>query len=320
MALPRYATIFSPNEDGSWSKTKLLAGEIADYLANRPVESIYFADDFGHKRHDTMTVDEATTCSQQKLNALFGTWLVLRAIMGRHESTLNKRWLKKTVIHRKAILYEVANEVAQDLPPMHRPDLAILRNKHSARKTDFAGKVMAMRFPQFNIEDLSQPKPLLLMFDSRSRNFPSLFANTDLKTLQVGIKTLRFVPRYIRGYTMYLNGQHTWETYGRIVSWEEDPNAITKYWQGVAPDPGLGILILDNQRTVLHFLASYCLNILHDIPLDDLFKQSPNSIPPPLPGWKTKYARICWQTIMGHSQYIYWKPLTGLLTPLVMVD
>ncbi|KAL8652623.1 MAG: hypothetical protein Q9226_004194 [Calogaya cf. arnoldii] len=141
---------------------------------------------------------------------------------------------------------------------------------------------------QFNIEDLSQSKPLLLMFDSRSRNFPSLFANTDLKTLQVGIKTLRFVPRYIRGYTMYLNGQHTWETYGRIVSWEEDPNAITKYWQGVAPDPGLGILILDNQQTVLRFLANCCLKILHDIPLEDLFKQSLNSIPPPLPRLKDK--------------------------------
>ncbi|KAL8668757.1 MAG: hypothetical protein Q9168_006626 [Polycauliona sp. 1 TL-2023] len=284
MSRPRYTTMLSPNADGSWSSTRLSDSEIADYLARKPANEIHFADEYGEKRTDTMTVDKAISRTLEILPELFRQWVLLRSIMSQYELILNKRWLKKTVAQRRAMLLEISPH----LPQTHRPEFAIFRNQSSPEtpKLDRKGDT-AMRYPQFNVEDLVRPKSLLLMLDSRSRNYPSLFATTDFKTLRMAIKTGHLFPFYLRGYTMYFNSG--WD-YGRICSWEDDPDAITKYHQGLAPDPGLGIMILQYQEYVVAFLVRCCRIVLHDIVLDDLCIASwrwkdtnANSVPAALP-------------------------------------
>ncbi|KAL8994599.1 MAG: hypothetical protein Q9169_005478 [Polycauliona sp. 2 TL-2023] len=239
---------------------------MAEFLANKPANEIYFADDWGRKMNSGITIDKATSWSQEILDDLFGNWHRLRVIMRQHELTLNKRWLKKTAVQRKATLLEFAKE----LPQMHRPELAIFRNKDLPKKIKpDIDRETAMYFPQLNVEDLSQPKNLLLMLDSRSRNFPSVFAPTDLKTIRQATMMQKICPLYVHSHTMYLNGQNDRGTYGHIVSWKDDPTAITTYYQGVAPDPGLGLMILKIQKKITHFLVLCCVGILHDIPQYD---------------------------------------------------
>ena len=255
-----------------------MAARLAEYSAS----GIYFTDEDGNTKEDTITIDEVRSSSRDLRGELFMAWYYLRAIVGEHEAMLNKRWSKKTLTQRKEILLRIC----PNMPPMHRPDFALLRSIDLGSKSKL-DKNQAMRFPHISLDDLSQPKPLLLMLDSRSRNSPSAFSFTDQKSLGVGVKSKMIIPHYIRGYTMYLAGEHTVDTYGRLVSWEEDRMAIMKYYQGLAPDPGMGLLVLSNQSWILTFLLRCSLAILHDIPVMEkagalIENLIPLSITPPL--------------------------------------
>lgn len=110
------------------------------------------------------------------------------------------------------------------------------------------------------------------MLSSRSRHFPSTFTNADQDSLQLGIEAKILVPKSMRGYAMYLNGQHTPDTYGRLVNRKQDRQALLACFAGVAPDPGMGLMILEVQRDVLQFLVRCSAFILHDTGLADLVK------------------------------------------------
>ncbi|KAL8650726.1 MAG: hypothetical protein Q9226_005020 [Calogaya cf. arnoldii] len=118
---------------------------------------------------------------------------------------------------------------------------------------------------QTMVEQKTKPEERCSFENSRARHFPSLFANFDRESLRVGIKSKRLVPKYIRGYTMYLAGQSTRETYGRIVSWKKDIQALVACYTGRALLPGLGLLVIETQRDILQFLVHCCAEILHDI-------------------------------------------------------
>lgn len=65
---------------------------------------------------------------------------------------------------------------------------------------------------------------------------------------------------------MYLDGD-TPTTYGRLVSWDDDHDAkerlnISPHW---AIDPGQGLLSLEIQDRIMHFLVECCRSILHDV-------------------------------------------------------
>lgn len=261
--------------DGYSTTTEVKYEDMQDYLTTYPVKEINLSDEEGNFKPDTITIEEITSLCQTTLDALFEAWMQLWIIMNRHESTLNKRWLKKTMDQRK----ETLSKVCPDIPRMHRPDFAVLRAEALPQgKTKIAAD-FAVRLPNINIEDLSYPKPLLWMLDSRSRNFPSIFTNADQDSIRVGIESKRLVPKYIRGYTMYLNGEWSRDTYGRLVSWEEDRQALLKCFRGIAPDPGTGLLILEIQRDVLQFLVRTSAALLHDITSVDLVMRPLERLP-----------------------------------------
>ncbi|KAL8669226.1 MAG: hypothetical protein Q9168_006175 [Polycauliona sp. 1 TL-2023] len=238
-------------------------------MSEIPVESLHIADEDGNLRVDTITIQEVKVKSEKVIDALFEAWTQLRSILMQHESALSRRWSNKKPQQRKALLHEAWPEML----PMHRPDFEVLRNKDRGKKstttTDFA-----LRFPHMNVEDLSQKNFLPLMLDSRGRNSPATLTNADRDSLRVGIKSKLLVPKYIRGYTMLLNGEHTRETYGRLVSWKHDRQAFYKCQRGIAPDPGLGLLLLEIQRDVLKFLVRCAGLLLHDIPMAGLLNAS----------------------------------------------
>ncbi len=236
--------------------------EWESYISWAPAANINVADEEGKFRPDTMTLEEVQSWSKTTLDSLFSAWSQLNHIMGKHETTLQNRWLKKTTKQRTEILLQAWPKMSR----VHRPDFELFRKERKTKGYHLQNRVatdIALRYPYINTEDLSLPKPLLLMLDSRSRSFPCTFANADRDSIRVGIRSKMLVPRYIRGYTMYLNGEQTRVKYGRLVSWEEDRQAIYKCVRGIAPDPGIGLMILEIQRDILELLVACSVRILH---------------------------------------------------------
>ncbi|KAL8918021.1 MAG: hypothetical protein Q9208_007619 [Pyrenodesmia sp. 3 TL-2023] len=260
---------------GKGPPVKFTYKEMELMMATMPVDIIHFPDENGEIREDSITFTEVKTLSSTTLDALFEAWTQLKSIMTHHGPTLNKRWLKRTINQRK----ETLSKAWPGMPAMHRPDFEVLRKEQEGKTVTFA-RDSALRFPHINAQDLSQPKPLLLMFNSRSLNPPSTFTNADRDSIRVGIKSKMLVPKYLRGYAMYLNGEQTRETYGRLVSWKHDRRALLKCHHCIAPDPGMGLLILEIQRDVLQFLVRCGVAILHDMSLTDLIKPSSDSSGP----------------------------------------
>ncbi|KAI4138141.1 MAG: hypothetical protein L6R39_006941 [Caloplaca ligustica] len=244
-------------------------------MTTLPASLINFAGEDGQMMQDTITIEEAYASSRTTLDALFEAWTQLRSITARHQTTLNKRWLKKTTNQRTEVLIKAW----PNMPPMHRPDIVVLRQEQGGKVKAKFPRDSALRFPHINIDDLSQPKPLLLMIESRSQDFPSVFTNADRDSIRVGIRSKMLVPKYMRGYAMYLNGEHARETYGRLVSWEENRQAVLHCHKGIAPDPGMGLMILEIQRKTLQFLVRCCTAILHDISIADLMRAPTESLP-----------------------------------------
>ncbi|KAL8877367.1 MAG: hypothetical protein Q9198_004603, partial [Flavoplaca austrocitrina] len=249
-------------EDGPMSlPTPMNFQEIQDRLMTCPVSRIHFADENGNQRTDTTTIEQMRTLSHSTRRALFQAWSELRFIISHHESELCKGWLQMSSPQRKKLLAKVCPEV----PETHRPDLASLREADRTESAIGNMSQFAMRFRYLNLQDLSKQGPLLWMLDSRSRNFPSIFASADWSFIRLGLKTKIIKPHYLRGYTMYLNGEWTENTYGRLVPWEVDRTAILKYHRGIAPDPGMGLTILETPRDLLIFLVRSSISILVDI-------------------------------------------------------
>lgn len=238
--------------------------ETKELLATVDLDYFRFALEDGSATEDTITFSEVAALSKVALDALFEAWTQLRNIVTQKETTLIKRWSGKSASQKKAVLLKAW----PGMPLVHRPDFQVLR----AQKKSGIATIHALQFPHINVEDLSKQKNLILMLSSRSRHFPSTFTNADQDSLQLGIEAKILVPKYMRGYAMYLNGQHTPDTYGRLVSWKQDRQALLACFAGVAPDPGMGLMILEVQRDVLQFLVRCSALIMHDTPLADLVK------------------------------------------------
>ncbi|KAL8875885.1 MAG: hypothetical protein Q9198_005821, partial [Flavoplaca austrocitrina] len=248
----------SPNSSGT-----VAAEEWEEWMALVPAANVNLGDEEGNFRKDTITFEEIKSSSHVTLDSLFKAWSQLRNMVAKYETTLQNRWLKKSPKQRTEILLQAWPKMSR----VHRPDLDLFCKERKTKGYHQKNRLttdIALRFPFISTEDLSLPKPLLLMLDSRSRNFPCIFANADRDTIRVGIRSKMLVPKYIRGYTMFLNGEQTREGYGRLVSWEEDRQAIFKCHRGIAPDPGTGFIILEIQRDTLELLVACSIRILHD--------------------------------------------------------
>ena len=73
---------------------------------------------------------------------------------------------------------------------------------------------------------------------------------------------------------MLLTGQNTPETYGRMISWDEDPEAFNMMSSGVGIQPGEGLIVMEIQRRKLEFLLKSAQIILQGVNADA------NNLPP----------------------------------------
>ncbi|KAI2635615.1 hypothetical protein GGS26DRAFT_506091 [Hypomontagnella submonticulosa] len=202
--------------------------------------------------------------AKDRTTNIFAYYERLQGILERHEATIRKRWEKKTRTQRLGILLQAW----PGMPLTHRPDFAAFR-KHAANLNRVAMQHRSSFIgPSINQEDLSDPKTLALLLNSRGRNPPHLFAASDGEAMHLGKVTMAIVPIFLNEYVMTLNGMTRQEDYGRLIAWDEHEDAFD--WMHTRRQflPGEGLLILEFQERLLEFLVDCCKAILHDIPLD----------------------------------------------------
>jgi hypothetical protein len=103
-------------------------------------------------------------------------------------------------------------------------------------------------------------------------------------------------PSYISGYTMFLSGRTSPETYGEIVSWDEDSDAFEQMMLGIAIQPGEGLLVLEIQDRIQGFLLRCTELILHDLlPFKPASSSKQLPLPPPI--LSTSHGDAEWPTV-----------------------
>lgn len=150
----------------------------------------------------------------------------------------------------------------------HRPDLyAADRATRHGVKTYRASDKNAYMWPYINQEDLAKPRLLPLFMNTRGRNPPWVFRQTDMASTMIGDVVGGIDELWLNRHRMLF--QETPETYGKLVQYT--PNEEAKQMaEERAQVPGSGLTTLAIQEWILRFLVSCCHSILHDIPTEDL--------------------------------------------------
>ncbi|KAL6405844.1 hypothetical protein AUP68_10983 [Ilyonectria robusta] len=197
---------------------------------------------------------------------IFRNYKFLNTILERHESTIRKRWAKKTIKQRIGIL----SSAWLDMPASHRPDFAAFRQKGRQWQSQSNNNTGCYMWPYINQEDLSRTQPLLLLLNARGREVPSSFAAADLEAMRLGIVSDVIERPFLNNYTMILHGVTDSSEYGNLLAWDDHPDAF--YWMHSQKQfaPADGIVVLQAQDRLMKFLVDCCQAILHDIQSDQL--------------------------------------------------
>ncbi|KAF5487168.1 hypothetical protein CGCS363_v013026 [Colletotrichum siamense] len=201
-------------------------------------------------------------------SSLLASYDCLQAIIARHEPAIHHRWSRKK---RHQRLDTLTRAWGPGMASVHRPDFDAWRKQESslaARRSTYDRD--CFMWPYINQEDLLKPKTLLLLLNARGRHHPSEFAGADYDAMHLGCVTKRIVAVFLNCYVMILHGARDAREYGKLVAWEDHPDAFEWMHSRRQFMPGEGLLILEAQERTLSFLVKCCELILHDIPSDTL--------------------------------------------------
>ncbi|EXJ64357.1 hypothetical protein A1O7_00693 [Cladophialophora yegresii CBS 114405] len=218
---------------------------------------------------------------------IFNSWTTLRDILARREEAIRKRWTNKRREQRQKILLAAW----PGMPERHRPDFHEL-GKTGSRAA--SRNIEAFKYPHVNQEDLLQGRALLFFLNSRGRNPPHTFAHVDLDATHVGQTSKMIMPVFLNEYTMYIAGESDPDSYGRLVSWDDDDDAFMLMHNCLQFHPGTGLLVLEIQSKIYSFLLECCFQLFHDVPRDELASvQLPEQPEPPsIVASGTSYAQL----------------------------
>lgn len=115
---------------------------------------------------------------------IYENWEKLGSIVQRHESTIQRRWTKKSILKRRELLLGTWPNMARD----HRPDFVLVSKNNNLRaelkkatgemlrgrswqpKKHEGSQREALLMPYINLHDLTKTEPLLLMINGRARH------------------------------------------------------------------------------------------------------------------------------------------------------
>lgn len=203
-----------------------------------------------------LEVEQIRPIAQTFAHSIFSDWVRLNATLKRFETTIQKRWLKKSAKQRREVLVSANPQI----PLVHRPDFESFRHQNNRRiARDKTCGADAHLTPYINLEDLLQGHNLLLFLTSRGRNQPVLFASTDAEKAHLSHGWKRTPDP--DGYAMAFFGKQTPRLYGGINKVSALPRRIGAIQ---SHDPTFGLLVLEIQQNIYSFLLACTRHILHD--------------------------------------------------------
>lgn len=213
-----------------------------------------------------------------KSENIFNSYDTLHEILKRHEATIRKRWSKKTRQQRLKILLNAW----PNMPAMHRPDFDAFRKESEVDRDRGTKYRESFMWPYINQEDLLSTKALPLLLNARGRQPPSHFAAADIHAMHLGLITKAIVPIFLNEYVMILNGvTGNTRDYGKLVGWDDHPDAFDWMMKQKQFLPGEGLAILEAQERLLAFLVQCCVQLLHDVTESSLTSDSFPVLPEP---------------------------------------
>ncbi|KAI1383317.1 uncharacterized protein F4822DRAFT_420185 [Hypoxylon trugodes] len=213
--------------------------------------------------------EEIRNLAQPRVTRILKNQRVLNMIIGQHEEIIQKRWKNKSKSKRKALLLEAW----PNMPPMHRPEVALwrrLHNEYSPHTQADAEDLTPFWWPHINLEDLCKTEPLLLMLNGRGTNPPDTFVYADYGSSSFAVRTNLIKAVYLPRHSMLFRGRITEETYGQLYYWDDDDEAMKTDPTRAMINPSIGLWILEIQDRLYDFLVKCCTLILHDMPNDVL--------------------------------------------------
>ncbi|KAI8961145.1 hypothetical protein F5Y11DRAFT_240830 [Daldinia sp. FL1419] len=250
-----------------------------------------------------ISVNEVRKHAEPMIARIWKNFHELQDIVSRHEAFIQEQWENKSEAERRDILTQ-AWGLSPPMAPEHRPDLSHLKHQCTGLVCNAGNNTNVSKRPHFlwpyiNLEDLSKTEPLLFLLNARGRNPPSTFAFAELEPLVFGIRSgsLR-VPPFLNGWNMRFTGRDGPDTYGELVSWEDDPDAHQRLHRRRDVSPGEGLWILEIQDRLYRFLLDTCKSILRDFGTEDEQRQTVSESPAPITKLKGDVA-----TSLLFSQY-----------------
>lgn len=217
--------------------------------------------------------------AEGKSHDVFAAYDTLSNIIQRHEATIQRRWSKKTRQQRLQVLLNAW----PGMPASHRPDFEAYRKEPKEQRERGTRYRDHFMWPDINQEDLSQPKIMPLLLNTRGRHPPPTFAAADNDAVHLGLISKAVVPIFLNEHVMVLNGATTADEYGKLIAWKDHPDAFD--WMRTQKQfrPGEGLIILEVQAHLMKFLVDFCYAILHEIPQAELISDAyPVQPEPPL--------------------------------------
>lgn len=223
--------------------------------------------------------------AKRRVPAIFQHYHLLKAILERHERTIQKRWKKKTA-NQKRVILDAAWTLGK-MPKTHRPDFEAFRKfmdsppMSEQRQTVIKRSRSSFMWPFINVEDLTKPRSLLLFMGARGHNPPSQFATGDLQAMHIGRATDIIQTGKLERYTMCLTNRDDEASYGELLKWDNNADAV--FWAKTEKQfrPGTGLLVLESQERTLEFLVNCAKAILHDLPENKMLDYPVVDEPPP---------------------------------------
>lgn len=219
---------------------------------------------------DVVNINHVKPIIKRNVESISNDFKRLRNILGSYEPILQKRWLKKTKEQRTRLLLSAWPNMAQH----HRSDLRFLWQERDRAKWRDPQHYDKFMYPDVNIEDLTKPKPLLLMLESRSRHTPATFANHDWNNKELGLQCQIIRPAVTAGWIMLLRD----DAYGSLHPHNRESWYTLK--TGLSFVPGIGMFILETQQRLMRFLVTCSELILHDLALDANLLPQVQHLPP----------------------------------------
>lgn len=205
------------------------------------------------------TFDKVTKTSRALSDDLFSDWHELRNIINTHDESIRKRWRNKTRDQKTSILSEAWGNAMSEC---HRPDLTLFIG---TSKNQSPHSLDAYKWPCINLEDLLRPRVLPKFLSSRGNNRPYVFCHTDLGACALGIATAKIRKCEMKEFSMLFSDSETSQGYAKIIRRSENSESMSGDTSSCWFNIGEGLLVLEVQQRIWHFLLACTKAIVHDL-------------------------------------------------------